>query len=233
MRSRGLGVLVVVLLGLIGPPAPTAEAVETQEQRVATLKARGLREIDRRLTTLGELSTRVGNARRLTAEHKTALTDMLDAQRSGLTALRNKVSGDTRLNTLRADLGRIVTDYRVYTLTRPKVRGVAVADLELAAVERLSGIADKLGRALDRMDDGDAKEGVATDVGDLRDKLATTRVKIENLATSLLTLQPAGYPANRPALESAHNDLKSSAATLRDAAALARKIFGDLKGAKP
>lgn len=231
MRA-GRGVLIALLVaGLSGTMAPAAPAVETQEQRVQALKARGLREIDRRLTTLGELTTRVGRRERLTAEHETALTDMLDAQRSGLTALRTKVSADRQLATLRTDMARIVTDYRVYTLTRPKVRGVTVADVELAATERLTAIADKLDAAIDKLDDGDTKEAATNDLAGLRNKLGTTRVKIENLATTLLALQPAGYPANRPGLESAAHDLRSAGTTLREAAALARQLFNALKAA--
>ncbi len=208
---------------------------QQERERLETLRPRGLTEIDRRLATLTEATSRVNGAERITAEHKTQLIDQLKAQQAGLSALRTKVTGDRRLATLRADLAKVVNDYRVYVLTVPRTRGVAAADIVLAALDRMGELSERLGAAVDSAEiegaeDEDVKETAVANLESLRAKVGQTRVKIESLAATLLALQPASYPANRPTLEAARSDLRDARAALKGAVSLARQIATALKG---
>lgn len=227
------GVLVLAAtftLALTGPGSARARPASAQVDRehLETLRLRGLAEIDRRIATLTEAAARLEAAGRTTPAHKAELAALLDAQKSGLTARRARVAADRRLAPLRADLARVVTDYRVYVLTVPKVRGIAAADIVLSAVDRLGELSERLASAVEREEDADAAATATADREALEAKLNRTRVQVENLASSLLALRPEGYPANRPTLESARNDLRSARAALREAAGLARKIVKDL-----
>ena len=120
-----------------------------------------------------------------------------------------------------------MTDYRVYVLTIPKTRGVVVADIELAAADRLTRIADRLATGI-----GQAKEDTTeaeADLALLRSKLAAVDTTVTPIPTELLALQPAGYPANHPLLEQTRESLRTSRSALTDAASLARRVVADLK----
>lgn len=198
--------------------------VQEEDQRFEMLRRRGLAEIDRRIATLTEAMARVQAAPRLTGAHRTELGDQLEGQRSELTALRAKVTGARRLVTLRSALGKVVTDYRVYVLTVPKTRGVGAADIVLAALDRMGGLSGRLEATVAAVDDEDVEETATADLEALTAELGQTRVKVENLATTLLALQAASYPANRPTLESARSDLRDARTSLEDCAALADQI---------
>jgi hypothetical protein len=129
---------------------------------------------------------------------------------------------------VRADAGRILTDYRVYVLTIPKARGIVVSDIELNAADRLSKLADRLSNAIDQAAGKDTTKAKA-DLASLRGKLAAATGTVSPLPAALLALQPAGYPGNRSTLEQARASLRTGRAALAEAATLARQVIADLK----
>ncbi|WP_432836376.1 hypothetical protein [Dactylosporangium sp. CA-092794] len=93
--------------------------------------------IDKRLDALTKFEATVGKAGQLTSGHKSALTGLIADQRSGLTALKTKVQGETTVAAVKADAQSMVYDYRVFLLTGPKVRLTAAIDTELAVVAKM------------------------------------------------------------------------------------------------
>jgi hypothetical protein len=92
--------------------------------------------IDKRLDALKRFESTL-NAKRLQSAHKATLAKLIADQRTGLTALRTKVQGETTAAGLKADAQSMVHDYRVFLLTGPKVRLTAAIDTELAVIEKL------------------------------------------------------------------------------------------------
>jgi chromosome segregation ATPase len=200
---------------------------ETQQVVLEARKRAATGAITRRLLALRERLTVAKSIVRLSDEHRSALTTQLQEQINGLTSLGARIQGDTDEATLRADAQRIVTDYRVYVLTIPKARGVMVADIEVAASDRLTRIADRLANAIDqaRRDTTEAQEDLAS----MRSKLAAVDAAVLPIPAELLALQPAGYPANHAVLEQARQSLRTGRSDLADAAILARRVIADLK----
>jgi hypothetical protein len=200
---------------------------ETQQVVLEARKRAAAGAITRRVLALRERLTVAKSIVRLSDENRSALTTQLQEQINGLTSLSARIQGDADEATLRADAQRIVTDFRVYVLTIPKSRGVVVADIELAAADRLTKLADRFATAIDQAteDTTEAQEGLAQ----MRSKLAAVTAAVPPIPTELLALQPAGYPANHPVLDLARQTLRTSRSDLADAASLARRVIADLE----
>ena len=216
--------LAVGLTGSVGwRPVPAG----AQQVRVEAAKRLAAAAITRRVLALRELETAARAVARLSDADRSALASQLQSQVDGLTSLNAKIQGDADETTVRADAGKIITDYRVYVLTLPKARGVVVADIELTAEDRLSKLADRLQATIDASSKDTTK--ARSDLAALRSKLAAVSGAVDPLPAGLLALQPAGYPGNRTALEQARTTLRTGRTTLSDAASLARQVVADLK----
>ena len=200
---------------------------ETQQVVLEARKRAAIGAVTRRVLALRGRLTAAESIVQLGEDHRAALTTQLQEQINGLTGLGARIQGDYDEATLRADAQRIVTDYRVYVLTIPKARGVMVADIELAAADRFTKLADRLATAI-----GQAKRDTADtqeDLAQMRGKLAAVTAAVPPIPAELLALQPAGYPANHAILEQARQSLRTGRSDLADASILARRLIADLK----
>lgn len=238
MKPTGkLSAVVLAAALVLGPAslvtsaaAQTSTTASRQADLMAVLKARGKAEIDRRLTFLGQLKSRVASAQNLTASDRGTLTSQIDGEVSGLTALEARIAADTDLATLRADVRSIVTAYRVYLLMGPKVHLVVGADGVVALAGRFDAIVTKLQAAIARA----AAAGMDVTrlnalLADVQAKVADAKTKAGGVPGSVLPLLPSGYPGNRPTLEAARQDLRSARQDLRTARSDAREIVDALK----
>lgn len=199
----------------------TQQVVLEARQRAATGA------VTRRVLALRERLTAAESVVQLGEDHRAALTTQLQEQINGLTGLGARIQGDHDEATLRADAQRIVTDFRVYVLTIPKARGVMLADIELAATDRFTKLADRLATAIveAKRDTTDTQENLAQ----MRAKLGAVTAAVPPIPAALLALQPAGYPANQTVLEQARQALRAGRTDLADASVLARRLIADLK----
>ncbi|MDQ1497084.1 MAG: hypothetical protein QOI86_424 [Actinomycetota bacterium] len=225
---RALAVAAVVAVTGTGPIGVGATPAGAQQVRFEASKKAAGAAITRRVLALRELTTAAKSIVRLSEADRSALTTQLQDQVNGLSSLNAKIQGDTDEATVRADAGRIVTDYRVYVLTIPKARGVVVSDIELNAADRLAKLADRLAKAIDQATGKDTTKA-RTDLASLRARLASATSTVTPLPAALLALQAAGYPANRTTLEQTRTSLRTGRAALAEAATLARQLIADLK----
>jgi hypothetical protein len=221
---------------VLGAPAAamaqtaTAGTDERVHRTAETVKARAHEAISRRLETLDRLAGRVRDSRTLTDAHRAALAELVESQQQGLTALDAKIQADTDPETLRADVKSIVTDYRVYLLTVPKVHLVICADTEIAVADRLDDVATRLQQRIDAA--AAAGKDVATAQGhldEMKAKVAGARAAASGVPDQVLPLVPQDYPDNKPTLDAARASLATGRAALRDARELARQVVADLK----
>src|SRR5207244_13562657 len=117
--------------------------------------------------------TVLGAVQRLDAGHKATRSGLVQADQSGLTALRGKVAGETTLAAVKADDQSMVNDYRIYLLVGPKVRLTVAADLETAASHELRQAADKLASAIA------AAKQAGKDIGNADADLADLRSQVD------------------------------------------------------
>lgn len=216
-----------------GPARPcAAERTAAKDDGVGNLRKLGDCEINRRLVTLTVLGNRVATAGGLTTDHRTTLAAQLAAATSGLTALRAQIDAETDKDALRADLGKIVTDYRIYLLVAPKTAEVIAADAELAAVARLEAQSTKLQARID------TAKAAGKDVALAQAHLDTMNAKLvqvpplaQGVPAAVLPLTPAQYNAGtaKPILASSHASLQGGRSLLNAARAEALACVAALR----
>jgi hypothetical protein len=203
-----------------GARACSAQRAAAKDNSVAHLQALGDCEINRRLVTITTLQDHVSNPNGLTDGDRSALQGLLAADTTGLTALKAKIDSEADVTTLRADIGTIVTDYRIYLLMVPMTAEVISADNEAAAVGRLTTVAGKL---QDRIDAaiGDVSQAQA-DLDNMTASLGQVNTStLAGISAQLLALTPAGYNAGTagPVLKADHTTLQGIRTSLNAARA--------------
>jgi hypothetical protein len=211
---------------------PCAEQwTAAKDNGVGNLRRLGDCEIDRRLDTITRLQSRVANAGGLTDADRTTLRSQLATDTRGLTALRGKIDGETDINALRADLGKIVTDFRIYLLMVPKTDEVIAADTELAGVARLGIVSTNLQARID------VAKAAGKDVTQAQSDLTAMNAKVvqisplvQGIPAAVLPLTPAQYNdgSAKPILTSSRTSLQSGRRLLVGARADARACVAAL-----
>jgi len=217
-----------------GARACATQRTAARGHSVEKLQALGNCEIDRRLVTIQVLQDHVSNPNGLTDSDRSALQALLTADTTGLTALKAKIDGETDVTTLRADIGTIVTGYRIYLLMVPMTAEVISADNEAAAVGRLDTVVTKLQARIT------ADQNAGKDVTQAQANLTNMQTSLGQVSTStlsamtqaLLLLTPAQYNAGtaKPVLTSDHTTLQGFRSSLNAARADAVACRAALKG---
>jgi hypothetical protein len=142
LRTAVLAVAALTCTTLAAAPAVAGPAVAAPSERgVDAVKKAVTTRIDKRLDALKKFGTTLAEAKQVQPAHRETLTELLEQQTTGLTELRTKVQSETTREALKTDARSMVTDYRVFLLTGPKIRLTAAIDTELAAAEKLKAAA--------------------------------------------------------------------------------------------
>jgi hypothetical protein len=186
--------------------------------------------VARRLTSLASVKADLDATPSIASTDRATLDAQIDATRTGLRALKATFDADTTLAKVRADCGRVVSDYRVDALLIPRVELVRAAGRVQAAAATLKHLAGLLQAQVDaakgRGKDVTSAQGYVTDLGLKAD--AATRAAA-GIPTAVLPLTAAGYPANRPVLVAARASVDSARGALTGAIAAADSALTALK----
>ncbi len=215
-------------LGVCAAQATTARSGGS----VAALRAFADCEIDRRMTTLGQLSAALGASKGLTASDSAALASDIGSTGSGLTSLKATIDAATAMPALKLGIVEIVTRYRVYLLLGPQVRLTIAADDVVALKPHFDQISTNLaGRIATAKANGKDVAAAQTALDAMNAAVANAETLASPLPAQLLALTPAQYNAGtasavlqraRAALIAARDDLK---AAVRDG----QNVLADLK----
>lgn len=210
------------------PTAPTFTRRTTNTSiRIAALQETGKRAIANRMQFLNTLTSRINDASYLTTENKAGLLDRIDATKTGLSELEGTIAADTDTTTLKADLRKIIDNYRVYLVVGPVTRIVITADRLTATAELFERYAKKVSNdvgdfELNGKDVTDADACLQT----MNDNIASAKSQIDGVTADVLSVVPAGYPGNRKTLESARMNIRSARGSLVKALEAARTCKG-------
>jgi hypothetical protein len=192
---------------------------------LAGLKAFGDCEVNRRLTTLTDLSGKITASKVMTSSDKSALQAVINATNSGLTSLKATIDADTDLTALKADIAKIATDYRVYLVVVPQVNLINGADAVLAAQTKFADINTKLTAAIAAAKTAGKDTTAAQAALNAMNASVTAAAGLATpLPAQLLPLTPAQYNGGtagpiitsaRTALGHARDDLKSATASAK------------------
>ncbi len=184
------------------------------------LRAFGDCEIQRRFTTLNALSAKITGSTALTTSDAAALTAEIGATRTGLTDLKTTVDAETSIPALKAEIGRIATEFRVYLLVGPQVNLVSGADRVVASQTMFTKVDTNLAARIAAAKAAGKDTTAAQSDLDAMNAAVTKAVGLATpLPATLLPLTPAQYNAGtagpvvssaRAALVQARDLLKSA-----------------------
>ncbi len=242
--SRTLKRLAVALpvAGLLAGGIGTAYAADasstTRPDRsgaaFSTAQAACEQAIDDRLAALDKLAGAVDARPAVTDDHQAALDGQIADAKSGLSALREKIAGDTDAATLKADCKQIVEGYRVYLVVVPRTHEVVASDAIVAGADKLTARVADLQSAIDTAEaNGHDVTHDRELLTDLQAKVASAHDAAAGVPDAVIGLSAADWNAGtaKPVLEAGHTTLKTARTDLASALQSARQIVQDLKTA--
>jgi hypothetical protein len=223
LASAGIATAVTPPAGPSGKGVCASQAAAVKAgASVATLRAMGDCEINRRFATLDQLASRVSASKVLTSSHAAALTAEIGATKSGLTSLKATIDGESSVPALRVDIAKIATDYRVYVLLVPKANLVSAADAVIASQTTFSKInANLAARIAAARAAGKDVTAAQADLDKMNAAVTAAVGLASPLPAALLPLTPAQYNGGtagpiltnaRTALGHARDQLKAARA---------------------
>lgn len=244
MTTKQIVIYVAIVLGILTPALALAQTpsvtatVSASVKFTATetkAKSRGDAEIDRRIAALNDLATRAQAMQKVTDAFKQNISTALQAQITGLTALKAKIDADTDSATLKTDIQSVTSSYRIFALVLPQVRIAAAADREVTLVSMISTIGAKLqARIQDAQKSGANVTALTVALTDMAAKLTDAQTQ----ATAAVTVSAALTPdngdktlmaSNTATLKTARADIKAAQADLVAARKDINTILSGLK----
>lgn len=214
---------------------PTVSAAKEARSaaREALVKTNADREIERRITALNYVTTRINEIKKLSSDQKASLTTEVQSQIDSLTALKAKIDADTDAATLKTDKQSIVTSYRIFLLFIPKIQLLVAGDRISMTADQLSSLADKLEvRIKEVQAAGNDVTTLTAAVADMRAKIVDAQAQYGAINAEVLPLTPDGYPGNKATLMDARAKIRIAQVDLNAALQKAKAIRAELKNYK-
>lgn len=201
-----------------------------QDTQMANLQTRAALEIDRRITSLTNLITRINAFKHITTEQKTTLTTQVQNEITALNTLKTKIQADTTIDTLRTDVKSIVASYRIYALFMPQIQIMAAADSLLQTDDQATELAAKLTtRIQEAQADGADITLLNTTLSTMQAKITEAKTEANTAITTVSSLTPEGYPNNKTALQTERSQLVTAKQTLISVKTDAKTIVTTLR----
>jgi len=209
-------------------PNSDKSAVQAQSQQLR--RERADQEINRRITALNNLISRINGMKKLSNSDKSTLVSQVQSEITNLTSLKSKIDADTDPQILKTDKQSIVQSYRVFVLFIPKIRILAAADRMDVTADKLSDLVKKLqGRISQAQLASKNVTSLQTALTDMQNKISDAKTQYQNARNAVTPLTPDGYPANKITLQAAHDMIKTGAQDLRSVLKDAKTIRNGLK----
>lgn len=211
LAGGALTVLAGASLGAVASAAATTASAGTDQQHLQAIITKGDQEINRRLSSLDGLTSKINAATKLTVSDKTTLANEVSSELTGLTALKTKLDAETTLSGAKADAQSIYTDYRVYALVTPKVWLVKTADDQQVVETKLTALAAKLqARITIAQNAGKNVMALQTQLNDLTAKTQAAQAISSAIETKVISLQPGDYNTDHTILSGDRDQLKTA-----------------------
>ncbi len=193
------------------------------ETRIANAKNHAFQEINRRISALNSLRTRIDATERLTITQKSSLNKSVMAQISALESLKGKIDSDVEIMALKEDIKSITKSYRIFLLVIPQGQITISADKIISISATILALSSKLSMRID------AAQAAGKDVASLKltlsninSKLASANTKASAAINLVSTLSPdnddtAKAQINTQALKDARAKIHAAMQDIKDA----------------
>lgn len=243
-RELAAVVLAVLMLSQASPALLAGPRADLIKERVAArqealnqkaverLHRLGAKLIDHRVNLLNKGIERVNRSAKVSETERNAITGDLTANIDSLTSLKSSIEAETDLETLRAKVKSIFTDYRIFAVVLPRDRGELIVGRANAILGRLNALSAKIAKWIDA---GKARGKDMTEAeqayADFQSKLADARAQVDSAMTHFQAMKASAdlteprdhLQQGKDAMRQARNDLKAAAEDLR-------KIVTEFKG---
>jgi DNA-binding transcriptional regulator GbsR (MarR family) len=206
----------VVTFAQTATPSPRTTIKENLSQdRISFVKSKAQNEIDRRITSINEVMTKIQGLKRLTDSDKTNLVAMGNSMITSLNKLKIKINADTDLTTLRADQKSIFDQYRIYMLFMPQLRIYVAAD-------RIDDTVTLMSQVLTKLQARATTDTQKSELTDAQNKLNDAKLQADNAINAIKNLQPdqgndGMMSSNKQALLTAKDMIKLAMSDLQAA----------------
>ncbi len=146
--ALGLGVRANAQADFEAPGASTTRQARVEarmDAHASDAQARAGKEIDRRMSALDDLASRISSMARVSGEVKTGISSTISAQVAALVELKAKIAAETDPAALKADVQSITKSYRIFALVMPQGRISAAADRIKTSASTAAALSTKLG----------------------------------------------------------------------------------------
>jgi hypothetical protein len=219
-----LGLLLLAALPTIALAAPK-QADETKcGTDVACVKKFGDDAIAKRLTSLDGLATKINglvSKGHLTSTQASPLLDQINTNKSGLSALKTKLDGETDITAARADVKNIYLQFRIYAVFLPRTRHVVEMDIMTNVDAKLKAAEPKIEDAIAKAP-ADKKDQLNTLYADFKAQLKEAEAQIDAGQGQLPVLTPNTFNADRATYDKAFSALQADTKAAHDALEKAR-----------
>jgi len=221
----------------------SASSTETRAQikanimgeREAKAKARGDKEIDRRISILTDLNAQVASMTKVSDAVKASIDAMVKSQISALTSLKASIDAETSTTTLKSDLQSITQGYRIFMLVVPQAHIAIAADKIHTTIDTITALSTKLSARLSEVSrTGADVSALQTALSDAASKLADAGTQADAAVSMTANLKPdngdtAVAASNRTALKDARAKLQSAMKDLQAARADLKTVINGIK----
>lgn len=222
--------LAIVLILPVYTSAAPKDTSTAEKQKITNLQERANREIDRRVSSLGKLNSKINSIAKISAEQKKSLTDEILKNQRDLMMLKNKIAQDTELATLKNDAKSIVDSYKIYGVLMPKINLLASINRTDTARMKLSQLVIKLENQIKVLkDSGKDVNAMESSLAEMKTSLGGAETKIAGLQEKIMAVTPADYPGNKSVLTEGKNNLALAKKDVNDARSDAGKIIEIMK----
>ncbi len=215
--------------------ASTTRRAVNLDKLTANLQTRATKEIDRRVTALSSLLTRVQAMVKVSDSEKATFNTTIQAQIDLLNNLKTKIAADTDVATLKTDVQSITKAYRIYALVLPQIQIIAAADRLASTTDLLTAFAVKLQtRITAAQTAGKDTTNLANLLTDANNKITDANNQSLNAMTGVISLKPDNgdktvMTANTAALKAARANIKTGTQDLKTAYSDGMKIQAGLR----
>ncbi len=206
-----------------GPRERRGNSSSTLDAMLTKAKARGTQEINRRVKSLTELSTRVSNMKKVSTSSKATLSAEIQTEITSLTNLKAKITADTDASTTKSDIQSITASYRIYALIMPQISILAAADRVDVLVDSFNLVTTKLqARITEATAAGKDTAAMTAALASVTAKVSDAKVQADAAISSVVSLTPDNgdktvMASNTATLKAAREKIKTADKELKDA----------------
>ncbi len=204
-------------------------------QRLQNIVTRADQEINRRITALDNLASKISSMTKISDTEKSNLASSTEAQISEMNVLKAKVSTDSDLTSLKSDVQSIAKSYRIYMLIIPQGTITAAADRVMDVASSVQAIAVKLqSRISEDQSAGKDVTAIQPALSDLNAKVNDAETQAQAATSEVTGLTPDNgnttqMQANTAALKDARTKIQTAMKDLQTARKDAGTIVQGLK----